>query len=220
VAPQNVPPPVFAPPVATPGVPPTQRIVTLEPVRPITPPPPPTQLTAAQTRAAAEKAKKAELADAKQKKLQALADKKKAELAAREAAATQAAAEARPAVTLASTNAAPRIAPPPPPAPARASSGGVSQPFSPRPVSGGGPAFPASDDYVGKAGQVTVSCRIQEDGHPAGCNVVAARGGTAFKSSVLKWLNSGRVRYAPILRNGQPVSEVHQWSVEFQGDGQ
>jgi protein TonB len=175
-------------------------------------------LTAAQTRAAAEKAKKAELADAKQKKLQALADKRKAELAAKEAAA-----EARPAVTLASTNAAPRIAPPAPapaPAPAPTSSGGITQPFSSRPLSGGGPAFPASDDYVGKAGQVTVSCRIEEDGHPAGCNVVAARGGPAFKSSVLKWLNSGRVRYAPIIRNGQPVSEVHQWSVQFQGEGQ
>jgi TonB family protein len=185
-----------------------------EPTRPVVPPPAAAApaLTPTQTRAAAaaaDKAHKAELADAKQKKLQALADKQKADQAARAAAAE---AAPKPAIKLASSNAAPRIAAPP------ASSGGTSEAFSSRPIAGGAPAFPADDDYVGKAGQVTVNCRIQEDGRPAGCSVVAARGGPAFKSAVLRWLNSGRVRYAPIIHNGQPVSETHQWSVQFQGD--
>jgi TonB family protein len=197
-------------------------------VRPVAPPaasaPAPAKLAAqqaaAQARAAADKAHKQELADAKAKKLKDLADKKRADQAAREAAAAAAEAAApptpKPAIKLAATNAAPRFVPAPAAAPAEPSA--PSRGFSSSPVSGGAPPFPQDDDYQGKAGQVTVNCRIEQDGRPAGCSVVAAKGGPAFKSSVLRWLNSGRVRYAPIVRNGQTVSETHQWSVQFRGE--
>jgi hypothetical protein len=45
--------------------------------------------------------------------------------------------------------------------------------------------------------------------------VVSVDGGSAFSAAVIKWVNSGRVRFAPILRNGQPVAETHQWAVSF-----
>jgi protein TonB len=83
-------------------------------------------------------------------------------------------------------------------------------------VSGGSPPYPSELENDGRAGSVTVSCRIETNGYPAGCRVVSARGGEPFKGAVLGWLNSGRVRYEPILKNGKPVAENHQWSVQFQ----
>lgn len=201
--------PVFAPPAPAPA--------------PAAVPAPPTGASArapaeaaaaALAPAAAEKARLADLADARQKKLQAAADKAKA---------AQTEATPRPAVVLAATNAAPRPAPPPAALPQpkpHAEPGGITRPFSSRPVAGGSPEFPDSDFYAGKTGQVTVSCRIQETGYPSGCTVLSAKGGLAFKSSVMKWLDSGRVRYAPILHNGQPVAETHEWIVQFNGDQQ
>jgi hypothetical protein len=52
-------------------------------------------------------------------------------------------------------------------------------------------------------------------GPASGCHVLNVQGGNAFSAAVIKWVGSGRVRFAPILRNGQPVAETHQWAVSF-----
>jgi hypothetical protein len=46
--------------------------------------------------------------------------------------------------------------------------------------------------------------------------VVASQGGVGFNNAVMSWLRSGQVRFAPILRNGEPTSEVHSWSMTFE----
>jgi hypothetical protein len=123
--------------------------------------------------------------------------------------------------------AAPQAAPPvvvatlQPPVPKRAPApvpSGPTRGFSTRPVAGGSPAYPSELESDDRSGSVTVSCHIQADGRPAGCRAVSARGGEPFKGAVLGWLNSGRVRYEPILRNGKPVAETHEWTVQFQPD--
>jgi hypothetical protein len=63
---------------------------------------------------------------------------------------------------------------------------------------------------------VTVSCRIETSGSPVGCRVLSVHGGAVFGTAVKSWLGSGSVRFAPILHNGQPVAETHQWTVNFQ----
>lgn len=97
---------------------------------------------------------------------------------------------------------------------------GFDQPFSDRPVAGGAPDYPLAARLAGRAGSVTVSCHILTDGRPQACSILAAEsegaaGGQDFKHAVQNWLNSGRVRFAPILRNGRAVSEEHQWRVRF-----
>jgi hypothetical protein len=104
----------------------------------------------------------------------------------------------------------PAAAPPAPAAPK-----GDSRPFHAIPLSGGAPDYPDAYADEGRAGAVTISCTIQSSGYPAGCRVVGVQGGSAFSGAVLKWLGSGRVRYAPIVHDGAPVSETHQWVVSF-----
>ena len=82
-------------------------------------------------------------------------------------------------------------------------------------MSGGGPKYPAAYEDSGTPGAVTISCMIQASGFPAGCHVVNVQGGSAFSGAVLKWIGSGRVRFAPILKNGEPVAEQHEWVVSF-----
>jgi hypothetical protein len=92
---------------------------------------------------------------------------------------------------------------------------GEDHPFHAIPVAGGAPNYPDAYADEGRPGAVTISCTIQASGFPAACHVVSVQGGSAFSGAVLKWLGSGRVRYAPILRGGQPVAETHQWVVSF-----
>jgi outer membrane biosynthesis protein TonB len=185
--------------------------------------------------AKAEQAKKAQLLAEQAKKEKALAEAKRErqeaqeearradeERAAREASEARAAQEqaereqaAREQAAKALPPVAVAVAQPPAPKPAPVPSG-PSRAFSASPVAGGAPPYPAELESDGRSGSVTVACRILEDGHPSGCRVVSARGGEPFKGAVLGWLNSGRVRYEPILHNGKPVVESHQWSVQFQ----
>jgi hypothetical protein len=105
--------------------------------------------------------------------------------------------------------------PAPRPAPAPPAPRGEDRPFRAVPVSGGSPKYPLAYEDLGTAGAVTISCMIQASGFPAACHVVSVQGGSAFSSAVIKWVGSGRVRFAPILRNGEPVAEEHQWVVSF-----
>jgi TonB family protein len=91
----------------------------------------------------------------------------------------------------------------------------VSRPFAAVAIAGGAPDYPDAYADETRSGHVTVSCRIERDGSPHKCHIVESRGGAAFGKSVLKWLGSGRVRYQPVVRNGTPVAEAQQWSVNF-----
>jgi TonB family protein len=102
-----------------------------------------------------------------------------------------------------------------PPAPAAV---GPTRGFAPRAIQGGVPSYPAAYEGGDRTGHVTVKCRIEANGSPTGCQVVASHGGKAFDQSVLHWLGGG-VRFAPILHNGQPTAETHQWNVDFQPAG-
>ena len=113
------------------------------------------------------------------------------------------------------------VALPPPPVavaaspPAPAAPQGETPPFRAVPIAGGEPDYPQEYADEARAGAVTVSCTIEPSGSPAGCHVVGVQGGNGFSRAVLQWLGSGRVRYAPVLRDGQPITEPHQWVVHF-----
>jgi TonB family protein len=164
----------------------------------------------------------AELAQ-QQKQTEEADRKRKAEaekVAAAKAAADKLAAEKAAAAAAERAAVAARAATPPPqPAPVVAAAppppSGPSRGFSASPVSGGAPTYPAAYQDDQRKGKVTVSCTIGTDGSPSGCHVVAVQGGAQFGSAVMSWL-SGGVRFAPILRNGQPVVETHQWTMNFQ----
>jgi len=171
---------------------------------------------------AADQAKKAAaLADAKKARQAEIDQRKEAALLAQQQRDAAAKAQAEAAAAAAP---APAPAPPPPrvvtraapPAAPRQVASGPNRGFSASPISGGAPPYPTELENDARRGEVTVNCRIETDGTPAGCHVVAAKGGAPFKGAVLSWLNSGRVKYAPVIRNGQPVAETHQWSLQFE----
>jgi Meckel syndrome type 1 protein len=87
--------------------------------------------------------------------------------------------------------------------------------FSARVVRGGAPEFPKAYEDEARSGTVTVRCTIEENGAPTGCDVLEQTGGQSFGRAVSRWLGSGRVRFAPIVAGGQPVSQVHTWTVTF-----
>lgn len=91
---------------------------------------------------------------------------------------------------------------------------GRDRPFSTRVLKGGTPTFPVVYDES-RPGQVTVRCTIETNGAPTGCSVLSQEGGSAFGESVQAWLRSGRVRFAPIVSDGQPVSRVQSWTIDF-----
>jgi hypothetical protein len=194
-------------------------------------PPPPALVTPPQKsarQAAADLAAKREADQAK--KAEALADAKKARQAQidQRKADALAAEQQREATAKAEAAAPPARAPEPPPPPVQvavrqapppaphAAAAGPSRGFSASPISGGAPPYPAELESDARRGQVTVNCRIETDGSPAGCHVISVKGGTPFKGAVLSWLNSGRVKYAPVIRNGQAVAENHQWNLQFE----
>jgi len=72
------------------------------------------------------------------------------------------------------------------------------------------------DDYEDRAGRVVVDCVIDAQGHPGACRVISTAGGGAFGTSVMRWLDSGCVRFRPAIRHGVPASEEHRWAVTFQ----
>jgi hypothetical protein len=98
--------------------------------------------------------------------------------------------------------------------PSVSSGGGPDVPFSSHTIAGGVPTFPAYYDE-GRPGAVTVSCTIEANGSPSGCHIVRQLGGSGFGKAVDQWLGSGRVRFRPILVNGQPVSKQETWTVIF-----
>jgi TonB family protein len=169
---------------------------------------------AAAAQAAAQKQKLLQLQAQDQKRRALLAKAQadaQARAAAQAAAARQAGQQAAPA-RLAAQQDAPKPAPPPP-APKHT---GETRGFSSVPIEGGTPAYPDAYESDGRTGRVTVSCTISTSGSPGGCRVVASEGGVGFNNAVLGWLRSGRVRFAPILRDGKPQTETHSWSVNFQ----
>ena len=103
------------------------------------------------------------------------------------------------------------------PAPPLARTGLSDRPFSTRVVRGGAPEYPKAYDEA-RPGSVTVRCTIQADGSPSGCNILQQTGGYAFGTSVRNWLGSGRVRFDPMIENGQPVSRTETWTVVFNPD--
>jgi TonB family protein len=91
-----------------------------------------------------------------------------------------------------------------------------SRGFSAHPISGGAPDYPAVYEGEGRAGRVTVSCTIDPQGRAKGCRVINSAGGVAFGKSVTAWLASGRVRFAPVIKDGAPVSVTQTWNMDFQ----
>lgn len=89
----------------------------------------------------------------------------------------------------------------------------VDRPFVPTPLRGGAPAYPAALAADGRPGRVMASCMIMPDGRPRDCTASSARGSGLFEASVLTWLQSGGVVFAPILRDGQAVQERQSWQV-------
>jgi len=106
---------------------------------------------------------------------------------------------------------------PPKPLPAVVIATGPNRTFVPRAVTGSAPRYPVAYETDGsnRTGRVMVNCRIDSSGAPSGCRVVSTEGGSRFGSSVMSWLGSGAVRFAPILRNGEPVAETQQWTIDF-----
>ncbi len=87
--------------------------------------------------------------------------------------------------------------------------------FTPVAIAGGAPAYP--NDYIHdhRTGEVSLSCRIEQDGQPTGCIVHDLQGGRRFAEAAVNWLNSGAVHFAPILRGGRPVTQQEHWTVSF-----
>jgi TonB family protein len=103
---------------------------------------------------------------------------------------------------------------PPRPAPAAIPDSG----FSPAHIVGGSraPDYPESYQDAQRNGRVTVDCVIETSGHPANCKVLNETGGSAFAQATMQWLNgSNAPRFKPPIRNGQPVTEEHQWVITF-----
>ncbi len=86
--------------------------------------------------------------------------------------------------------------------------------FSTRVVAGGAPVFPASYDES-RPGAVTVQCTIEEDGAPELCRVLKAVGGSAFGKAAQSWLDSGRVRFRPVISGGRAVASEESWTIVF-----
>ena len=93
---------------------------------------------------------------------------------------------------------------------------GPTRGFSPSAVEGGAPSYPSAYEGDGRSGRVTVSCMIEQNGTPSGCHVLASQGGAGFSNAALGWLRSGEVRFAPVLRDGQPQAGEHSWTLNFQ----
>jgi hypothetical protein len=116
--------------------------------------------------------------------------------------------------------------PPPPPAKPAAARPAVTAspppPVSPtdrepsyQPVAGGSPPYPS--DYVrdGRPGEVSLTCLILASGEPQNCRVADYIGGRRFAEAVVKWLNTGQVRFRPAVRGGHPVAEERHWHITF-----
>jgi hypothetical protein len=124
--------------------------------------------------------------------------------------------------------AAPQLAPAKPPAAQPSTQQAAVPPPAPPPpaprpehepsleaVSGGRPAYPT--DYVrdGRAGEVSITCMILASGEPQNCRVSDYIGGRRFAEAVVKWLNTGIVRFEPARRDGTPVAEERHWHITF-----
>jgi protein TonB len=78
------------------------------------------------------------------------------------------------------------------------------------------PEYPDQYNDSGRSGVVNVTCVIQVDGTPTNCRLNSVSGGSAFGTTVMNWLNSGRVHYRPAIRNGHAVEQSTNLRVSFQ----
>ncbi len=112
-----------------------------------------------------------------------------------------------PALTVAATDVpSAQVAAPEPAAPA------PDGHFTPTPLAGGAPAYPAALAADGRSGSVRVACTIAPDGTPRGCTAKAAQGSKLFAPAVLAWL-AQKPHFKPVTRHGHPVSERVHWRV-------
>ncbi len=112
------------------------------------------------------------------------------------------------AVTSAPPPAPVAVAPPAPPAPAV-----PDQEVSARPISGAPLVYPKRMQDTGREGFVLIECVVDTAGHPSDCKVAEAHGGDAFGDAAMNYVKEAR--YHPAVRNGQPVTEKHQWRIDF-----
>jgi outer membrane biosynthesis protein TonB len=80
---------------------------------------------------------------------------------------------------------------------------------------GGMPPYPDGLPEGTISVTVHVDCLIGTDGAPSDCRV---SGDAPFRRAVQRWLGSGKVRFAPVLRKGVPVEIRQAWDVQFEGD--
>jgi hypothetical protein len=75
----------------------------------------------------------------------------------------------------------------------------------------------ANPDATRKPGSIDVDCRIGLDGIPSDCRKVADHGGGEVSDTILAWLGSGAIRYAPTVKDGRKVVARRVLSVNFGG---
>ncbi len=92
----------------------------------------------------------------------------------------------------------------------------ADQSFSPVPVTGGNPVYPAELAADGRPGRVAVNCQILPDGTPSSCHAAATKGGPAFAAATLAWLAHAHVRFRPVILHGHPVAAAHSWTVTIE----
>jgi hypothetical protein len=92
----------------------------------------------------------------------------------------------------------------------------IDAPFSAQTVAGGMPPYPERYADEGRTGEVTVNCTIEKTGAPTGCVLISQAGGAEFATTVMTWLASGAVRFAPIVKKGRVVFGKRQWTITFE----
>ena len=92
----------------------------------------------------------------------------------------------------------------------------ADQPFSPVPVIGGAPSYPADLAADGRPGRVAVTCLIQADGAPSGCHASAGRSSAPFATAALAWLAHGHVRFRPVVLHGHAAAVAKTWTVAIE----
>jgi periplasmic protein TonB len=104
----------------------------------------------------------------------------------------------------------PTPAPPAPPAPKAVV---PDQEVSARPIEGPRLLYPPRMEASGREGYAVVECTVDTSGHPSDCKLGEVRGGDAFGEAAIAFVRNAR--YHPAIRNGQPITEKHQWKIDF-----
>jgi TonB family protein len=77
------------------------------------------------------------------------------------------------------------------------------------------PDYPIEYDKSGRTGVVVISCLVPTSGILTDYHLVSVTGGDAFGKAVMDWFASGTVRFSPALRNGVPVAERSNLTINF-----